>query len=62
MKTTIRILAAFATLIWVVAAIRVWADAHNPYTTMVCVILATMSAATTIHPELVLWENQEGEE
>ncbi|WP_341741332.1 hypothetical protein [Trueperella pyogenes] len=62
MKTTIRILAVFATLIWIVAAVRVWQDAHNPYSTLVCVILATMSAATTIKPELVLWENQEGEE
>ncbi|MGV4377965.1 hypothetical protein [Trueperella pyogenes] len=62
MKTTIRILAIFTTLIWVIAAARVWADAHNPYTTMLCVILATMSAATTIKPELITWENQEGEE
>ncbi|WHU57078.1 hypothetical protein [Trueperella pyogenes] len=60
MKTTIRILAVFATLIWAIAAVRVWADAHNPYTTMLCVILATMSAATTIKPELILWENEEG--
>lgn len=60
MKTTIRILAVFATLIWVIATIRVWQDAHNPYSTMVCVILATMSAATTIKPGLITWENEEG--
>ncbi|WP_461004688.1 hypothetical protein [Trueperella pyogenes] len=62
MKTTIRILAAFATLIWAIAAVRVWADAHNPYSTMLCVILATMSAATIIKPELITWENDEEEE
>lgn len=58
MKTTVRILAVFATLIWVAAAVRVWADAHNPYTTLVCVILATMSAATTIKPELITFEEE----
>lgn len=61
MKTTIRILAIFTTLIWVIAAARVWADAHNPYTTMLCVILATMSAATIINPELITWGDQEEE-
>ncbi|MGV4329206.1 hypothetical protein [Trueperella pyogenes] len=59
---TIRVLAVLSVVAWTVATIRVWQDAHNPYTTMLCVILATMSAATTINPELILWENQEGEE
>lgn len=58
MKTTIRILAAFATLIWIVATVRVWQDAHNPYSTMVCAILTIVSAATAIHPEIVTFEEE----
>ncbi|WP_406709333.1 hypothetical protein QEV61_04585 [Trueperella pyogenes] len=59
MKTTIRILGVFTTLIWIIATIRVWQDAHNPYTTLLCVILATMSAATTIKPGLITFEEEE---
>lgn len=62
MKTTIRILAGLSAIVWAIATVRVWQDAHNPYSTLVCVILATMSIATTIKPELILWEDQEGEE
>ncbi|WP_406711020.1 hypothetical protein QEV68_10675 [Trueperella pyogenes] len=61
MKTTIRIIAGLSAIVWAIAAVRVWADAHNPYTTVLCVILATMSAATIIKPELITWENDEEE-
>ncbi|WP_460998680.1 hypothetical protein [Trueperella pyogenes] len=55
----IRILAALSAVAWTVATVRVWADAHDPYSTLVCVILATMSAANIIKPELVTFEEEE---
>lgn len=50
----IRILAALSAVAWTVATVRVWQDAHNPYSTMVCAILTIVSAATTIKPGLIL--------
>lgn len=56
----IRILAALSAVAWTVATVRVWQDAHNPYTTGLCAVLTIVSAATTIKPGLILWENEEG--
>lgn len=56
-----RFLSAAAAITWLIATVRVWADAHNPYTTLLCVILATMSATTIIKPELITWGDQEEE-
>lgn len=57
----IRIIAGLSVIVWAVATVRVWQDDHNPYTTMVCIILTIASIATTIKPELITWENEEEE-
>lgn len=58
MKTTTRILAALSAIVWAIATVRVWQDDHNPYTTMVCIILTIASAATIIKPELATFEDE----
>ncbi|MET7074179.1 hypothetical protein ABZS16_04130 [Trueperella pyogenes] len=40
----IRILAALSAVAWTVATVRVWQDAHNPYTTGLCVLIAAAFA------------------
>ncbi|QOR47523.1 hypothetical protein INS90_09790 [Trueperella pecoris] len=57
----IRILAALSAVTWLIAAVRVWDDAHNPYTTGLCVVLTIISATITIHPKLVTGEDENNE-
>lgn len=35
-----RFLSAAAAITWLIAAVRVWDDAHNPYTTGLCALIA----------------------
>lgn len=44
----IRILAALSAVAWTVATVRVWQDAHNPYTTGLCALIAIGFAAYTL--------------
>lgn len=39
--TPIRLLPFLNTITWTVATVRVWDDAHNPYTTGLCALIAT---------------------
>ncbi|MDF2419488.1 hypothetical protein [Trueperella pyogenes] len=57
----IRILAALSAVAWTVATVRVWQDAHNPYTTGLCAVLTIISATITIHPKLVTGEDEQAE-
>ncbi|QOR47606.1 hypothetical protein INS90_10230 [Trueperella pecoris] len=57
----IRILAALSAIVWAIATVRVWQDANNPYSTMVCIILTIASIATTIHPEIFTFEDEDSE-
>lgn len=56
-----RFLSAAAAITWLIAAVRVWQDAHNPYTTGLCVVLTIISATITIHPKLVTGEDENNE-
>lgn len=56
-----RFLSAAAAITWLIAAVRVWQDAHNPYTTGLCVVLTITSATITIHPKLVTGEDENNE-
>ncbi|WP_406712193.1 hypothetical protein [Trueperella pyogenes] len=44
----IRILAALSAVAWTVATVRVWQDAHNPYTTGLCALIAIGFATYTL--------------
>lgn len=43
-----RFLSAAAAITWLIAAVRVWDDAHNPYTTGLCVLIAAAFATYTL--------------
>ncbi|MGV4375299.1 hypothetical protein [Trueperella pyogenes] len=43
-----RFLSAAAAITWLIAAVRVWQDAHNPYTTGLCALIAIGFAAYTL--------------
>lgn len=43
-----RFLSAAAAITWLIAAVRVWQDAHTPYTTGLCALIAIGFAAYTL--------------
>ncbi|AZR06346.1 hypothetical protein EBQ10_02925 [Trueperella pyogenes] len=45
-----RFLSAAAAITWLIAAVRVWDDAHNPYTTGLCVLIAATFGVVACWP------------
>lgn len=45
-----RFLSAAIAITWLIAAVRVWQDAHNPYTTGLCLTVAAISCVVACWP------------